>query len=353
MIDRLQQLYEDSRALGSAGCRVAGEMTWAVRSIPGSDHLVEYEESINSLVETNPLAVLCQYDTEQFDGATLYDVLSVHPLMVVRGQIMRNSAYVASEKQKTSHDARRGSEKFQESVLARLYLVQLIITGLPDELRIAEFTREALAAILGVDDVHLCLTTGTIPPDERWEPIRQRCERAASNPNSFDVSAVEAETGCSVFLLRTTSRLFGLILIDVADAESFSPYEAVLANIANAVAMALEVKRDNAELRTWPERVANLERRLWRIGREFEGAEVIPGVTGVADPYALPEVAQLSPRQWEVLTRLLQGDRVPRIAEELLVSQSTVRNHLGDMFKKLGVHSQEELLDLFRFAKTE
>ena len=60
-----------------------------------------------------------------------------------------------------------------------------------------------------------------------------------------------------------------------------------------------------------------------------------------------------SPRQWEVLTRLLQGERVPRIAEELFLSQSTVRNHLADMFKKMGVHSQEELLDLFRANKAD
>jgi DNA-binding NarL/FixJ family response regulator len=49
----------------------------------------------------------------------------------------------------------------------------------------------------------------------------------------------------------------------------------------------------------------------------------------------------------------LQGERVPRIAEELFLSQSTVRNHLADMFKKMGVHSQEELLDLFRANKVD
>jgi DNA-binding NarL/FixJ family response regulator len=66
------------------------------------------------------------------------------------------------------------------------------------------------------------------------------------------------------------------------------------------------------------------------------------------EPFSQPGVAELSPRQWEVLTRLLHGDRVPRIAEELFLSQSTVRNHLADIFRKMGVHSQEELLDLFR-----
>ena len=66
------------------------------------------------------------------------------------------------------------------------------------------------------------------------------------------------------------------------------------------------------------------------------------------DPYQLAGVSKLSDRQWDVLTLLLQGERVPRIAKSLFLSQSTVRNHLADIFKKFGVHSQEELLDLFR-----
>ena len=39
---------------------------------------------------------------------------------------------------------------------------------------------------------------------------------------------------------------------------------------------------------------------------------------------------------------------MPQIARELFLSQSTVRNHLTEMFRKLGVHSQEELLALVR-----
>ena len=120
--------------------------------------------------------------------------------------------------------------------------------------------------------------------------------------------------------------------------------------------MTMESRRSQADSHVWPERVANLERRLWRIAREFEGSGVLSGVasvTSIADPYATPGVTELSPRQWEVLTRLLRGERVPRIAEELFLSQSTVRNHLADMFKKMGVHSQEELLDLFRSNKVD
>jgi DNA-binding NarL/FixJ family response regulator len=57
---------------------------------------------------------------------------------------------------------------------------------------------------------------------------------------------------------------------------------------------------------------------------------------------ALP--GDLSRRQLEILRRLVRGERVPTIARELSVSQSTVRNHLSAIYRSLGVHSQSELL---------
>jgi DNA-binding NarL/FixJ family response regulator len=62
----------------------------------------------------------------------------------------------------------------------------------------------------------------------------------------------------------------------------------------------------------------------------------------------VPGLAELSPRELDVLTRLLAGRRVPAIARVLFISQSTVRNHLSSVFRKLGVESQQELIDLLR-----
>jgi DNA-binding CsgD family transcriptional regulator len=353
MIETLEQLYKESCDDGASGCRATGEMGWALRDVPGSDHVVEYESDINSLVRRTPITVLCQYDTEQFDGDTLFRVLSVHPLMIIRGQIMRNPCYIEPEE---FEGETRVTELSQETVLARLYFVQLALVSLPDDKRIAEFMHCAFLQVPGVEDVHFCLADSVFPPDERFDGVVQECAHAAARPDSFDVSAVETATGAAVFVLRTTSRLFGVVLIEVNDAFAFSPYRYVLTNIANTVAMTMDSRRSQADSHVWPERVANLERRLWRIAREFEGSGVLSGVasvTSIADPYATPGVTELSPRQWEVLTRLLRGERVPRIAEELFLSQSTVRNHLADMFKKMGVHSQEELLDLFRSNKVD
>lgn len=61
-----------------------------------------------------------------------------------------------------------------------------------------------------------------------------------------------------------------------------------------------------------------------------------------------PGLSVLTNRELDIVARLLAGDRVPVIAERLFLSQSTVRNHLSSAFAKLGVESQQEMIDLLR-----
>ena len=55
-------------------------------------------------------------------------------------------------------------------------------------------------------------------------------------------------------------------------------------------------------------------------------------------------VEQLSPREREILDAVASGQRVGSIARRFAISPYTVRNHLKAIFRKLGVHSQVELL---------
>jgi PAS domain S-box-containing protein len=66
---------------------------------------------------------------------------------------------------------------------------------------------------------------------------------------------------------------------------------------------------------------------------------------------SVPGLERLSRREYEVVKLLLHGDRVPVIARQLFVSQSTVRNHLSSVFRKLRVRSQQELIVLLRERK--
>jgi len=91
-------------------------------------------------------------------------------------------------------------------------------------------------------------------------------------------------------------------------------------------------------------RAAELERHLWRIAAEVEASGILQSIGVVPNASKLSKLQMLTVRQWEIVSRLLRGQRVPQIARELFVSQSTVRNHLTQVFRRLGVHSQAELL---------
>jgi DNA-binding CsgD family transcriptional regulator len=95
-------------------------------------------------------------------------------------------------------------------------------------------------------------------------------------------------------------------------------------------------------------RTAQLEASLLRIAAELEASGILHRVAEMPDAGRFPELRSLSLRQWEILTRLVRGERVPTIASDLFLSQSTVRNHLSAIFERFGVHSQPELLALLR-----
>lgn len=67
----------------------------------------------------------------------------------------------------------------------------------------------------------------------------------------------------------------------------------------------------------------------------------------------LPGFAELTPRERDMLTRLISGYRVSSIAEDLVLSPSTVRTHLASTFAKLGVANQGALLDAVRSTRPQ
>ena len=95
MLNKLKTVYLQSREEGFPNVRVSGEMEWAVKGVPGSDRLLEYEAKINNIVAEYPVTAICQYNANQFGGATILNILKVHPLMIVHGQIIQNPYYLS------------------------------------------------------------------------------------------------------------------------------------------------------------------------------------------------------------------------------------------------------------------
>ena len=99
---------------------------------------------------------------------------------------------------------------------------------------------------------------------------------------------------------------------------------------------------------TNPARQSQLEESMRKIAAELERVSIATSAVSARRNATAPELGRLSPRETEVLDRLLEGHRVTSIAGQLDVSEHTVRNHLKSMFRKLSVHSQAELVSLVR-----
>jgi DNA-binding NarL/FixJ family response regulator len=92
-------------------------------------------------------------------------------------------------------------------------------------------------------------------------------------------------------------------------------------------------------------RLAELERRFRRIAGEIAAAGVSGSERTDRGAIQFPGLEDLTDRQREILVRLLRGDRVPTISRGMHLATSTVRNHLTTVYRKVGVHSQAELIE--------
>lgn len=60
MIALLEHETESALRDGFTALRVTGEMTWALRGLPGSEWLIEYEIALDRFFETHAALALCQ-----------------------------------------------------------------------------------------------------------------------------------------------------------------------------------------------------------------------------------------------------------------------------------------------------
>jgi len=94
MIALLRAETDQALVEGYAALRVTGEMSWALRGLPGSERLIEYEAKLNHFFPGSKCLAICQYDRRAFSASLLLDVLATHPIAVVGTSVHDNLYYV-------------------------------------------------------------------------------------------------------------------------------------------------------------------------------------------------------------------------------------------------------------------
>ena len=80
-----------------------------------------------------------------------------------------------------------------------------------------------------------------------------------------------------------------------------------------------------------------------------QGASLRPAEPADAAQRAMDDIARrcaLTPREVEIALLIVKGYTLPMIGERLFISTDTVRSHSKKLYKKLGIHKKQELLDL-------
>ena len=93
MMEALEQLIVSHGATGRPPMRIVGQMGWVFSSPPGIEKLVEYEASVNEVLNRGKTPTICVYDVRRLSGAMLMDLLRAHPLTVMNGVLHENPFY--------------------------------------------------------------------------------------------------------------------------------------------------------------------------------------------------------------------------------------------------------------------
>jgi hypothetical protein len=94
MLALIQEVLNTGRERGFPLTRLVAHMEWSCEDRPGVDDLVEYETRLNHVLPKYPDPVICTYDTSQYDGGVIMDILRTHPLVVIGGVLRENPFFV-------------------------------------------------------------------------------------------------------------------------------------------------------------------------------------------------------------------------------------------------------------------
>jgi len=94
MMALLRSETDRAAAEGYIALRVSGEMSWALKGLPGSERVVEYEARLNTFFPGSKCLAISQYDRRRFDPGVLLDILATHPLAVIGTEVYDNFYYM-------------------------------------------------------------------------------------------------------------------------------------------------------------------------------------------------------------------------------------------------------------------
>lgn len=244
MIERWRRLAEKSAVEGFRRFRATGETNWLASDLPGAERFVEYEILANKFFKNKSITVVCQFDANSLHGATLMEIINVHPMLIVHGQIMHNPFYYSTNIRRFAFIPFMKRKKLQKieqtsSISTLLLAVTGILETLPTLQRKAEFTEGLLRSVLKFQESHLCL-----PGYVSQSFISNQCRRYRAHrktegylPYSCPLIGKSNLTG---YAIKTADFFFGYLLLSRKEVYKNSLLMTLVFNYLNLLALSLE-----------------------------------------------------------------------------------------------------------------
>jgi PAS domain S-box-containing protein len=183
--EMIKMLTEETKKAineGYSALRVTGEMSWALKGLPGSERLIEYEAKLNEFFPHNNALAICQYDMRLFKPEILLNVLLTHPIVVIGTRIYENFYFMPPEKYPfdipestlkewiKSLEVYNDADKFREKILNSMMdgLSILDADGVHQDVNVAfcKITGFSRDELIGTGPPHLYW------PEEEYENIQ-------------------------------------------------------------------------------------------------------------------------------------------------------------------------------------
>jgi diguanylate cyclase (GGDEF)-like protein len=172
------------------------------------------------------------------------------------------------------------------AVLGRLLVIQQAIDALPDDLRLADFVRRALAGVPGIADAHVHLEGRTTPPTAAIAALLVRCQGGAAQAPARNFQQNIGHDG-HCFPIQTPEQHFGCLVVQIADEHALRPYRDFLSNISSTISRVVASRQYQARLSQLNEELRqardNLELRVAERTRELEYRATHDALTGLAN----------------------------------------------------------------------
>lgn len=115
MYNVLASRLADLKNTDFTGIRTCGDMEWALRNMPGTEELMEYESEVNRLlVGRDDATFLCVYDANRIGGRAMLDILSTHTHVAIGRNVHENPYHMSPDEYKRTFLARRAKTTILE-----------------------------------------------------------------------------------------------------------------------------------------------------------------------------------------------------------------------------------------------